>query len=243
MELLKVVIADDDKSSRTLLTHFIQPMPHLELVGEAESSDELILKVVQLKPDILLADIDMPGVNGLEAVKTCKTIFPHLQVIFTTGYEEFAVEAFRISAVDYVVKPIEQNRLNEAIEKAGKNIHRLQTHPADIEEKKADMLSVKQQNEYFFLKMDDILFLEKEGRKTIIHTRKERIETTEPLHEMEEHLPSYFSKTHRSYIVNLSQVFMIEASGETFLAHFKDSEKKAYISKLKIHEIQGILNH
>jgi two-component system, LytTR family, response regulator len=239
LENLKVVIADDDSPSRMILFHFTEMFPGVKMVGEAENGEDLIKTVMEKRPDIILVDINMPGINGVEAVKMCREINPTIQVIFTTGYDEYAVEAYSMSVVDYLVKPIERTRLFVALDKAKQAIERR----LDRNKNKAPRkLVVKSQNFHIFLLMEDILFIEKEGRKSVIHTKNERYETTESLQEIEERLPDYFFKTHRSYIVNLKKVYRIESSGETFLAYFHDCDKISYISKLKINEVQDILN-
>ncbi|WP_111645730.1 LytR/AlgR family response regulator transcription factor [Paranoxybacillus vitaminiphilus] len=238
METLTVLIADDDAVSRSLLRHFINLLPQYQVVGEAASGEEFIQLVMREKPDIVLVDIHMPDLNGLEAVKSCKEILPTLQVIFTTGYDEFAVEAFNISAVDYIVKPIERTRLFSALEKARTFIRLLRESKYSSETNQNKKIGIKSQNAFLFLPMKDILFIEKEGRKTVIHTCDERYETNESLQELSAKLDDYFYKTHRSFLVNLKKVVKIESVGETFLAHFSNSNKVAHISKLKINEVQ-----
>lgn len=235
MEKYKVIIADDDRPSRMLLLHFIQLLPEYEVVQEAENGEEFIQIVMEAEPEIVLVDIHMPGLNGMEAVKICKERFPSLQVIFTTGYDEFAVEAFNISAADYIVKPIERTRLFVALEKAKKLIQ--MSNSSNQVKNKANKLAIKSNNTFIYLSVDDILYAEKEGRKTILHTKNSHFETSESLQELEGKLPNQFYKTHRSFLVNLKKVTKIVSSGETYLAYFNDTEKIAYISKLKINEV------
>ncbi|WP_367613762.1 LytR/AlgR family response regulator transcription factor [Heyndrickxia ginsengihumi] len=240
METLKVVIADDDHPSRMILKHFLDLFIDYRIVGEAEDGKELIELILHKKPDIALVDINMPGLNGLEAVKICKEKAPQLQVIFTTGFDEFAAEAFDVSAADYVIKPIERTRLFLALEKARKGFEVakqsvMKSHNAN------QKIAVKSYNTLLYLVVDEILFIEKKARKTVIHTTDHCYETTETLQEIEETLPSYFYKTHRSFIVNLKKITRIEASGETYLAYFAKCSKVAYISKLKIYNVQSLL--
>jgi two-component system, LytTR family, response regulator len=239
MEKIRIVIADDDSSSRLLLQHTIKLFFDFEVIGEAGNGEELYQLVIDLKPDIALVDINMPGLTGVEAVKLCKETMPSLQVVFTTGYEEFAVEAFNMSAVDYIVKPIERTRLFIALDKATKALQLEKTMAQKYKQYKK--LSIKSNNSYLYLTIEDILFIEKEGRKTILHTKNERFETTESLMDLEDMLPGYFYKTHRSYLVNLSKIIKIEPSGETYLACFANTSKNAYISKLKINEVQEMI--
>lgn len=237
MEKMTIVIADDDLTSIKLLSRFIQLLPEYSIVGQASNGEELIKLVMSEQPNIILVDIDMPGIDGVNAAKTCKELFPSLQVIFTTGHDEYAVEAFTLSAADYVVKPIERTRLNNALKKAKFAIE-LDKGPIEaVSSILQNKLAFKSKNAIFYLVPDDIFFIKKEGTKTLIYTENDEIETTDSLLVLEERLPSYFYKTHRSFIVNLKRVARIESVGETYHAYFDGCEQIAFISKLKISEV------
>lgn len=239
MEELKVVIADDDLSSRTLLSYFIELLSEYKIVGQALNGKELIEVVMKEKPAIVLVDIQMPLLNGVEAAKICKERLPSLQVIFTTGSEDFAVEAFNISAIDYIVKPIEKVRLFIALEKAKQTL-RLQARTENKPVIK-NKLAIKSNQATLYLTIEDILYIEKEGRKSILHTEEDRYESLDSLQELEDRLPDFFFKTHRSYLVNLRKIIKIKSLGETYIAEFAVPEKLAYISKLKIQEVHRLM--
>src|SRR4051794_32354613 len=114
---MRVLISEDDPASRKLLKHLILLLPNYQIVGEVENGEELIHNVMKEKPDIALVDIGLPLLDGMEAVRTCKQIHPSLQVIFVTGHDEYALEAFKVNAIDYIVKPIDRNRLYGALER------------------------------------------------------------------------------------------------------------------------------
>lgn len=241
MEPICILIADDDLASREILRLFIDMIKEVQIVSEVGSGEELIEGIIKYKPDIALVDINMPGISGIDAIKMCSELSPSLQVIFTTGFNEFAVEAFNLSAVDYLVKPIERTRLVLAIERAMKSLNQLNS----ISSKKSmnKKISIRSQNTFVYLVVDDILFIEVEARKSVVHTLQNRFETTDSLLEFEEKLPEYFFRTHRSYLVNLRKISRIESSGETFLAYFANYKKCAHISKLKIQEVQTLLTN
>jgi len=239
MKKLNVIIADDDCSSKSLLSHYIKLLPDYQIAGEVSNGEELIQLVMKEKPEIILVDINMPIVNGVEAAKVCKQLHPFAQVIFTTGYNEFAVEAFNLAAVDYLVKPIERTRFFIALEKAKLGLQ-LQKR---MEEKQymASKLAIKSNQTFLYIAMDDILYVEKEGRKSLIHTVDDTVETIESLQEIEKRLPPTFYRTHRSYLVNLRKIVKIESFGETYLAYFGTTESIAHISKLQIHQVHRLL--
>ncbi|TDK64126.1 response regulator transcription factor [Bacillus salipaludis] len=241
MDEIKVVIADDDPSSRMLLAQFTQLLPDYIVAGEAANGNELLELVMKEKPEIVLLDIQMPDLNGVEAARACKMMAPSVHIIFTTGHEEYAVEAFNLSAVDYLVKPIERTRFFMALEKAKKSVEIVKAIEARTAKKEWKRLAIKSNQTFVYLPVEEILFIEKEGRKSVIHTVDERFVTHESLQELADRLPDYFHKTHRSYLVNLKKIVKIEALGETYSAHFANCEKTAYISKLKIHEIHRLM--
>lgn len=118
MDLIKVVIADDHEPSRRIIRRFIGSLENISIVGEAGNGEELLGQIESAEPHLVLVDIGMPKLDGINAIKECMKINPHLKVIFITGHNEYAVDAFDVSAVDYIVKPIERARLTSAVEKA-----------------------------------------------------------------------------------------------------------------------------
>jgi two-component system LytT family response regulator len=233
---MKVLIAEDNAPSRKLLKHLIKSVPNYQIVGEAVNGEDLINKVMMEKPDIVLVDINMPLLNGMEAVKSCKKILPTLQVIFITGHDEYALEAFGVNAIDYIVKPIERGRLYSALERAAAFSKQTGTVPPSAPVKKD--LMIKQRNQYSFIPLEEIIFIERADRKAVIHTVNQKIELNEALTDLEEILDSRFVASHRSYIINLQYLTKIEAAGQSYNAYFKNYEETAKVSKNKLAELQ-----
>ena len=236
MRRMKVVIAEDDNLTRNVLVGLIQSFPSYQIVGEAKNGEELIKKVIKEKPDIVLTDIIMPTLNGMDAVKTCKKFQPNLHVIFITGREEFAIEAFTVSAIDYILKPVEQIRLYKALE-----IARDYIESSNNRNNNRRKIAVKEKNTQYFIPIKDILFIEKESRKTIIHTISQTFESSETLSEIEVKLNANFYQSHRSNIININHVSKIEAIGESYLVYFFNYDKTARISKQKISIVHDLI--
>jgi two-component system, LytTR family, response regulator len=233
---MKVLIAEDHAPSRKLLKHLIKLLPDYQIVGEAVNGEELIKMAMIEKPDIALVDINMPLIDGMEAMKSCKEIVPSLQVIFITGHDEYALAAFGVNAIDYIVKPIERGRLYSALERAAALIRHSTPLPKQPSVKKD--LMIKQQNQYSFIPLDEMIFIERADRKTVIHTIHKKYQLYEPLTNLEEVLDSRFIGSHRSYIINLHYLTRIEASGQSYKAYFKNYEETAKVSKNKLEELQ-----
>jgi two-component system LytT family response regulator len=232
---MRILIADGNAASRKLLKQMVKYMPNYQIIGEAVNGEDLINKVVMEKPDVALVDINMPLLDGMKAVKSCKKIVPSLQVIFITSNDKYALEAFGVQAIDYIIKPIDRNRLIAALERASAFQNRtVSIEPSPI---KKDLM-IKQNNQYFFIPLDDIIFIKKADRKSVIYTMSEKIEFNEALTNLEEILDSRFVSSHRSYIINLQYLYKIEVSGQAYVAHFKNYKDTAKVSKTKLAELQ-----
>ncbi len=230
---MRVLISEDDAASRKLLKHLILLLPNYQIVGEAENGEELIQGVMKEKPDIALVDIGLPLLSGMDAVKTCKKILPFLQVIFITGHDQYALEAFDVNAIDYIIKPIERNRLYGALERAASMV--VQSHRQGSFKKD---LMIKQHNQMIFVPLDEVLFIERAERKAVIHTHQKKYEMNEALTNLESILDSRFIASHRSYLINMEALTRIETAGQNYKAYFKNYQETAKISKNKLAELQ-----
>ncbi len=231
MRKIKLILAEDYINFQFVLKEFIEPLNAFEIVGIAEDGEQLIEMISNEQPDLILADIQMPKLTGVEAINMCLKTCPHLQFIFITGFEEFAIQAFELDAVDYLVKPIDKDRLYVALERAKKRISLKQRY------QQRPVLSVIVDRTSYFIPFKDIIFIEKIGRKTQIHTTAKRFETNESLDQIFRKLNDSFFKSHRSYIINLDYVSHLSYEGETNFVHFRDCQEIAYVSKLQKNEL------
>ncbi|WP_117168625.1 LytR/AlgR family response regulator transcription factor [Paraliobacillus sediminis] len=234
----RVVIADDHEEARRLLRKFIALIqPSFVIVAEASDGEELVEKVMVEKPDLVLCDIEMPKLKGVDAIKQCQQLIPNLCYIFTTAHDDFAVEAFKINALDYILKPIQKDRLFQALEKAKvcvQNQARILDTPKQMNKK----IPIKFNRSLFYVIIEDILFIEKEGRKAILHTKNHTYPSIDSLEELKTLLPENFVQSHRSFIINLNHVSYIQTMGKSYMVYFYDYEKPAQISKQHITSIQ-----
>ncbi|WHY00430.1 LytTR family DNA-binding domain-containing protein [Neobacillus sp. DY30] len=239
MNPIKVLVADDHLASLEMMKYFISDLPDFQLVGQCESGEELVEQAMVKKPDLVLTDIKMPKKNGVKAIRECLSFCPKVKVIFITGFDEFAVEAFEIAAVDYLVKPIERTRLLQALNKA-KNLIDLEQgkKESSLPKVNKDVLALRDTHCTLFIPMCEIYFIEKSGKKCLIYTDTEVYETNETIARIGTQLDETFFHSHRSYIINLQKITQIKQQNETFIAYFKDFDKHAGISKLRINELR-----
>src|SRR5688572_5988259 len=216
----RVLIVDDEPMSRRRLKRFVGGIPNLELVGELGDGRSAVEWVNEHRPDLMFLDIQMPELNGFD---TLRQITPASLpvVIFVTAFEEFALKAFEAQALDYVLKPISELRIKQAVERARVYLQGrtdvafqnrisalLQNIPAPKEKHaKNDRLLIKANGKVVFLKPSEIRWIEAVGDYVRIHTETESHFLRGTMREMEERLAGDgFARIHRSRLVNLDQV-------------------------------------
>lgn len=240
MPFIKTVLADDHPNSLEIIEMFVQSHPRFEIVGKCTNGEELIDLVISTKPDLVITDIKMPRLNGMEAIKKCRQFDENIHFIFVTGYHDYAVEAFNVAAIDYIVKPFSKPRFYAALEKAANMITNNWMKKLMLGNKK---LKIKSQSSLYFIPLEDIYFIEKQGKKCLIYGKDKTYETTESINELYKKLNHTFFLSHRSNIINLRKLSHITSNNETYLAHFEGINIHAHISKLKIKEIKEIIQH
>lgn len=236
---IKTMIVDDHEASLAILEYLTRDFPDFEIIGTCTNGEELIEEVMLKKPDLVLADINMPKVNGIQAMRECLLFCPGLKFIFITGCSDYAVEAFRLAAIDYIVKPFEKMRLYKALEKA-RNLFYFEREKFNIQPRidKMKNLPLREQNSTRYIPLTDIYFIEKVGKKCLVYTKDIIYDTNETIGKILARLDDSFFPAHRSFIINLSKISHITPQNETYIVYFKDFQKQASISKLKINEVR-----
>ena len=214
--MYNVLIVDDEFLARKLLQGYVTKIENLNLVGTAQNAAEAFSLVNEHQVDILLLDIHMPDLNGIELARTLSNV---PAIIFTTAYSEYALESYEVSAVDYLLKPIAFPRFSAAIEKAIaklKSLETTSTEPAIVEthqeanDQKTYML-VKADYRLYKIKFDDLLYIEGQHEYVSFYTRTKRITALYSLKNLEEQLPAdKFIRVHKSYIVSIDEIQEIE---------------------------------
>ncbi|WP_400243676.1 LytR/AlgR family response regulator transcription factor [Niallia sp. JL1B1071] len=232
---IRTIIADGDNQMKACIRYYLKAYKQIEIIDECGNGMELVDKLLQWQPDLVITEINLPLLNGLEVMKQCSVQNLDVHFIFLAESEEFAFPAFELEATDYLVKPIEKFRLYKAIEKAKRMI------AWKIENKELvsfNNLPVKYSKGIHYIKKEDILFIEKIEKKCYIYTTDKVFETQENIGDLLNQLNDTFLLSHRSYIINLEKVVEVRSCKETFIAFFNGVERGAKISKLKINEVK-----
>ncbi|MCP4131783.1 MAG: response regulator transcription factor [bacterium] len=207
-EPYSVIIVEDEEPAIVVLTDFIEKRPELEIAHIATDGDEALEKLTQEKYDLLFLDIQLPFLSGIEVVDQLEDI-PY--VIFSTAYDKYAIKAFDVGAVDYLLKPFTRERFNEAVDKflkAKRENKRYAYTPKNFS------LSFKQDKQQCLVAYQDIIYISSSGKNTVIHTEDRDFETPTLLKDLEEKLPeNIFLRVHKQYIVNRSFITRIRSEG------------------------------
>jgi two-component system LytT family response regulator len=240
---LRIVIADDERPARAFLRNLLADFEDAEIVGEAENGAEAVELIEKTRPDLALLDLNMPEVGGLEAVKMIrKNILP--LVAFVTAYDEFAVQAFEVNAVDYLLKPVERARLRETLNRAHERLEtadfrekeslNLQAAAVTIEETgKRDFLEripIRQRDEIILLPVAEVASIVAEGELLHITTaHSERYTINFRLKDLEARLaPDKFVRLSRGTLCNLEMIRKISPlPGGTYLVTLKNNQQLA----------------
>ena len=250
MEQLKTILIDDEPRGISSMQKLLQiNCPDVNVIGSSNDPMEAIEMVKASKPDLIFLDIAMPVMNGFELLKEINEL--NFEVIFVTAHNQFMIEAFHFSAIDYLLKPVEDNLLIDAVERAKKRITEksgnvnIETFLHNLRQKQSPhkmKLCVSSLKGFQVVELDDILYAESSGNYTNLYfTNLQMICTSKPMHEYEELLEdSGFIRIHKSYLVNLLHVkeYVRGEGGSVILSNNKEIEvsrrkKDIFLTKMK----------
>jgi two-component system LytT family response regulator len=217
MKKIKVLVADDEPLARERLTGLLSQEPDIEVVGQARDGEEAITAIHDDSPDLVFLDVQMPQMNGFEVIEAVGTDKMPL-VIFVTAYDQHALKAFQVRALDYLLKPFDRERFKDALLRARKQLEReengdlgrrLLALVKDLrrDQPKSDRLVVKSGGRLFFLRTDEIDWVEAAGNYVRLHVGPGSHLLRETMNAIEGRLdPEKFFRIHRSRIVNMERI-------------------------------------
>lgn len=214
---LKALVVDDEAPARSELRFLLDEAGGVEVVGEASNATEALQLIRAIPYDVVFLDIDMPGLSGVQLAETFAEMDRPPSIVFVTAHSEHAVKAFEVAAADYLVKPVEVERLRQAI---GRLV------PAETATAKIERVPVEKAGKKLLLQVEDIYFIMAKDDYSYLHTEGERYLSTISLAQLERKLePSGFFRVHRRYLVNLARVReVVPMYGGTMLLTLSDRE-------------------
>ncbi|GGH37158.1 LytR/AlgR family response regulator transcription factor [Dyadobacter endophyticus] len=211
---MRTLIVDDERLARNELKRLLEPYTKIEIVGEAANAEEALKLIEEQQPELLFLDIQMPGKNGFELLSSIEGKSP--EVIFTTAFDEYAIKAFEFNALDYLLKPIDTERLKETIHRIEENQAQPESpaHASERAEKvlgENDQVFVKDGEKCWFVKLGKIRLFESMGNYVRLHFDDQKPLVLKSLNNLEERLdPNTYFRANRKHIINLHWIEKIE---------------------------------
>lgn len=206
-----IIIIDDEEDARYLLRHYITMHKELSIIGEATNGTEAVDLINRLKPDTIFLDIQMPGLNGFEVLTQLDEI---PEVIFSTAYDQFAIKAFEVHAVDYLLKPYGKKRFESALERILKNQKSVIPLAEELLSKEKDFpakVILHKGIRKIMVNVQDIYYAEAFGDYTKVFTKKEMFIATTGISELKDKFnPNTFIRIHRSHFVNMNTILEVK---------------------------------
>lgn len=232
----------------------LEDFREIEIVGEASHGREALELTKKLKPDLIFLDIEMPNLNGIEvAEKVLKNGYKPY-IVFVTAYEKYALDAFEVEAMDYILKPICEERLEKGMERilerikiknigaGNKNIYpmnRIGFRKSEFNNK----ICVTSNGKLIPLDLEEIIYATVEDKNTVIFSRRGKFEVNYTLSELEENLGPMFFRSHRSYLINLDHIELIEPwFNSTFNLILRNIDIKVPVSRSQSKEFKKLMN-
>jgi two-component system LytT family response regulator len=247
---MKTLIVDDEPIARRILREELEHFPEVTLVGEADNGRRALERIRELQPDLVFLDLQMPVMSGFEVVRNLEAPLPIIVIV--TAFDQHAIEAFEAGAIDYLLKPVSEERLAKAVDRA--NI--LRGHPAKVADAVAKISAIPGDSsptmsrrvvgrigeEYHLLDVDEVLAFQADRELVWIITAKQRLLATQSLRAIETRLGApQFQRVHRNAIVNVNHVRKMVALSSQRWSVTLSNALQITVSKRQAHNIRKIL--
>jgi len=214
---LRVVVVDDEQLARDELGYLLGQVGGIDIVGEAGNGPEALSTIDHLKPDVVFLDVQMPGLTGFEVARRLAATRATSQIVFVTAFDQYAIEAFEVNAVDYLLKPVDPARLQVAVERARRRgstdvpiddrIEKIVQQVAERQSRR-DRLAIKVGERFFLVQAADIIYASlADDAVTVVTGQQTGTSSCRTLDELQAQLdPAVFWRVHRSHLVNINKI-------------------------------------
>lgn len=226
---MKTIIVDDEQPARERIRRLLDGYSHINVVAEASNGQEALELIRKEQPQLAFLDISMPVMNGVELAQMLSQDFPGLKIIFTTAYDQYALEAFDVNATDYLLKPVRKERLNKALSKL------INTEPKD------EFITIRERETVKKVLLKNILFLHSDQKYVEIHLEDKTLLASDSLKELETRFSQHFLRVHRSTLVNRRHFYGIEQEDGQCIALLRHTDIKPVISRRHQAEVRQFL--
>ncbi len=240
--MIRTLIVDDEPLARRLVREYVLAHDDVEVIAECDNGFDAVKRITDLQPDLVFLDIQMPRLTGLEVLELTQR---HHGVIFTTAYDQYALKAFDLRAVDYLLKPFSQSRFDEALEKARTSLGRESAALKDLAQQpagKLERLLVRDRNQVHVLPLDKVECVEAQDDYIRIISQGRSYLKTQSLTDLEGRLDAaVFVRVHRSWIISLAHLRNIERLAKDSVVAVMNSGLQVPISRAGHDRIKALL--
>ncbi len=240
MTKLRVLIVDDEPPARERLRSLLAEIPDVEVVGEAVNGEQSLARTQELAPEVVLLDVRMPGMDGIEAARHLNALEEPPAVIFTTAFDEYAINAFDAHAIGYLLKPIRKEKLAAALARAGRLTRpQLQKIAADGNDKRRTHIAARHREGLRLIPIEEVqFFLAEQKYTTVRHLQGEDL-IEDSLRALEEEFDSMFVRIHRNALVSVRYLERIERNAEgQYFVRLRGCEAPLQVSRRMAGELR-----
>lgn len=248
---MKCIIIDDEKPARDEIEFLLEEYATVEIIAEAQNGIEGIELFKKHHPDIVFIDIQMPKINGLRVAERILAIDEKTKIVFVTAFDEYAIQAFRINAIDYLLKPVSVTRFKETMTRVFEQYDANKVFKfidSTIEQDKFEMRKVcfEKDEKYFSIDVKKIIYADIQNKQTKVYTRDEIYNYSGSLNELQEKLnkrEKIFFRSHRGYIININYVEVVNPwFNNTYRVKLKHIDDYIPVARTKVKEFNEILS-
>lgn len=242
---MKILIVDDEPLARNRLRSLLEDFPDVQIVGEAGNGQQAIEQAQAQQPDVVLLDIRMPGMDGMEAALHLSKLPDPPAIIFTTAYDKYALQAFRTHAVDYLLKPIKQQQLQQAL-RAAIQLTRAQLQSLAQQQQESQgtprHISARVQNGVRLVPVDEVLYFLAEHKYVTVCYRGGEVLIEEPLKSLEQKFADQFVRVHRNALVAKRYIKELrrDSQGRSML-YLQHSDKPLEVSRRHLPQVRQLI--
>jgi len=242
---MKILIVDDEKPARDRLSRLVESLSAHQIVGEAGNGIEALKKAETCEPDVVLMDIRMPGMDGIQAARHLSRLAQPPAVIFTTAYADHALEAFETHAVDYLLKPVRKERLQSALEASSKP-NRAQASQNDevlsgIEARQHICARVR--GNLVLVPIENVFYFQADQKYVTVRHSEGEVLIEDPLKNLEKEFEDRFHRIHRNALVSLSKVCGMKSNADGHQVMFKGIENTLEVSRRHLPAVRKIIKN
>jgi len=234
--MIKVIIVDDEPLARKRLSALVNEIGIAEVVAEADNGKEALQYYQIYQPDVVLLDINLPEIDGMQIAKQLTSITPHPVIIFTTAYSEHALEAFEYQAIDYLLKPIRKERLEQALKRAYKFLPDLPTARTHVSYfKRGEKSLIEVNNIYYFLA---------EENYTILRWQDGEILINDTLKDLEQEFQGQFLRIHRRFLIAINRIeTLVKEKNGHFHIRLRNIPEPLEVSRRQLSTVNKLLKN